>query len=84
VDWGFRLSDVGEKVHMRHSKSDTAVPFITAEMTSKILPHCTFEIREDDAHFSKEVLDDFIGTTMAGYYAKGISTNTAVKSDAGV
>jgi hypothetical protein len=44
------------------------VPLITAEMTSKLLPNCKFEIRENDVHFSKEVLDDFIRTAMAGYY----------------
>ena len=70
MDWGFSLSDVTENVYMRHSKSDNAVPFITAEMTSKLLPNCKFDIRENDVHFSKEVLDDFIRTVMAGHYEK--------------
>ena len=68
-----RSADVTETVYMRHSRSDNAVPFVTAEMTSKLLPSCRFEAREDDAHFSKEVLDDFIQTVMAGCYAKGVS-----------
>jgi pimeloyl-ACP methyl ester carboxylesterase len=70
MDWGFSLSDVTENVFMRHSKSDNSVPFITAEMTSRLLPNCTFETRENDAHFSNELLDDFIRTVMTGYYGK--------------
>jgi pimeloyl-ACP methyl ester carboxylesterase len=70
MDWGFNLSDVKENVYMRHSKSDNAVPFITAEMTSKLLPNCKFETKENDAHFSTEVLDDFIKTIMLGHYEK--------------
>ena len=70
MDWGFKLFNVTENVYMRHSKSDNAVPLITAEMTSKLLPNCKFEIRENDVHFSKEVLDDFIRTVMTGYYEK--------------
>jgi len=70
MDWGFRLSDVTENVYMRHSRADNAVPFITAEMTSKLLPNCKFEIRENDVHFSNEILDDFIRTVMTGHYEK--------------
>jgi len=70
VDWGFKLSDVGANVMMRHSRADADVPFITAEMTARLLPHCTFEARESDPHFSREVLDDFISTTMAAFYEK--------------
>lgn len=70
MDWGFQLSDVKGKVYMRHSKSDDSVPFITAQMTSKLLPNCRLEIRENDVHFSKEVLDNFIRTVMGGYYKK--------------
>jgi pimeloyl-ACP methyl ester carboxylesterase len=65
LDWGFSLSDVKGKVYMRHSKADGAVPLITAELTSKLLPDCHLEIRENDGHFSQEVLDDFIGTVIA-------------------
>jgi len=70
MDWGFKLSDLTEKVFMRHSKSDDAVPFITAEMTSRLLPACLFETRQNDPHFSKEVLKDFIDTVIAEYYEK--------------
>jgi pimeloyl-ACP methyl ester carboxylesterase len=68
VDWGFRLSAITATVYMRHSMSDTAVPFITAEMTAKLLPNCVFERRENDVHFSDEVLDDFIRTVMIRQY----------------
>ena len=64
MDWGFRLGDVKANVYMRHSQADGAVPFISAEMTSKLLPNCTFEARENDAHFSDELLDDFMRTVM--------------------
>jgi pimeloyl-ACP methyl ester carboxylesterase len=60
-DWGFSLSDVKENVWMQHSRFDN---FITAEMTSKLLPNCRLDIRENDVHFSIEALDDFIRTAM--------------------
>lgn len=65
MDWGFRLEEVPCRVTMRHSKTDN---FAAAELTSKLLPHCRFEVRENDAHFSQPVLDDFIETVMAGNY----------------
>jgi len=69
-DWGFKLADVNTKVWMRHSKTDHSVPFITAELTSKLLPNCMLDVRENDDHFSKELLDDFIRTVMFGHYGK--------------
>ncbi len=65
-DWGFRLSDVKATVYMRHSRADES--FVMVEMTSRLLPNCAFEAREHDAHFSREVLDDFIETVMARHY----------------
>jgi pimeloyl-ACP methyl ester carboxylesterase len=62
MDWGFRLSDVKPRVYMRHSRTDNVV---LAEMTAGLLPNCHLEIRENDAHFSQEVLDDFIETIIA-------------------
>jgi pimeloyl-ACP methyl ester carboxylesterase len=64
IDWGFRLADVKTPVYMCHSKTDEAVPLITAEITAKLLPNCRLEIRENDVHFSQEVLDHFIRTVM--------------------
>jgi pimeloyl-ACP methyl ester carboxylesterase len=59
-DWGFKLSDVEAPVTMQHSKDDPQVPFVTAEMTANLLPHCRFKIREQGGHFSKELLDRFL------------------------
>jgi pimeloyl-ACP methyl ester carboxylesterase len=67
-DWGFALSEVKGRVLMRHSKADESVPWITVEMTARLLPNCRLELRENGAHFSRVVLDDFICTVMAGYY----------------
>jgi pimeloyl-ACP methyl ester carboxylesterase len=69
MDWGFSLSDVTPRVHMQHSRLDDQVPFITAEMTSRLLPNCRFEATESGGHFSREVLDDFIERAMMGYYS---------------
>jgi pimeloyl-ACP methyl ester carboxylesterase len=68
--WGFNLSDVREHVYMQHSRVDDQVPFITAEMTSRLLPNCRFEVRENGEHFSSQVLDDFIQRAMIGYYQR--------------
>jgi pimeloyl-ACP methyl ester carboxylesterase len=68
--WGFDLSDVREHVYMQHSRMDDQVPFITAEMTSRLLPDCQFEVRENGEHFSNQVLDDFIQRAMIGYYQR--------------
>lgn len=65
IDWGFRLSQIEAQVFMRHSKADENVPLATAEMTSKLLAHCVLETTQTDPHFSIEVLNDFIDTTVA-------------------
>lgn len=64
VDWGFDLAAVRSPVYMQHSRLDPQVPFVTAEMTAGLLPHCSFETRESEGHFSKELLDDFIKNTI--------------------
>jgi pimeloyl-ACP methyl ester carboxylesterase len=58
-DWGFRLEDVRTSVYMRHSLSDEAVPYTTAELTARMLPNCRLDLRENAPHFSQKVLDDF-------------------------
>ena len=60
MKWGFSLSDVKARVHMRHSLKDNQVPIVTAELTSKMLPNCRMFIKENDEHFSREVLNEFI------------------------
>jgi pimeloyl-ACP methyl ester carboxylesterase len=69
-DWGFTLADVKATVYMQHSRADDQVPFITAEMTSRLLPDCRFEARESGGHFSVPVLNDFIDRTMMGAYKR--------------
>lgn len=69
LDWGFPLADLKASVSMRHSRADDAVPLITAQRTAQLLPNCGLEIREHDAHFSRDVLDDFICTVIAGNLA---------------
>jgi pimeloyl-ACP methyl ester carboxylesterase len=63
MDWGFTLSEVREPVYMEHSTTDNGVPFITAEMTAKLLPNCQLELR-DGEHFSEGTLDRFIRNTI--------------------
>jgi pimeloyl-ACP methyl ester carboxylesterase len=62
-DWGFDLREVTTPVIMRHSQTD--LPALTVR-TASLLPHCRLDLRENDPHFSQEVLDDFIRTEMAG------------------
>lgn len=64
-DWGFRLSDVKAPVYMRHSRVDESVPFITAELTSRLLADCQMDVRDNDPHFSQDVLDSFISEVIA-------------------
>ncbi len=64
LPWGFSLSDVREKVYMRHSKCDESVPFNTAVRTAELLPNCELELLETGPHFSSEALDDFIRETI--------------------
>ena len=63
IDWGFTLSDLKSAVYMEHSRTDKDVPFVTAEMTAKMLPNCQMEAREGD-HFSEETLTHFIKNIM--------------------
>ncbi len=68
LDWGFSLSDIEAPVYMRHSRTDSAVPFATALRTSRLLPRCRFEPVEYGPHFSREALEAFIRETMAPHY----------------
>jgi hypothetical protein len=54
---------------MQHSRLDNQVPLVTAEMTSRLLPNCRFEVIEKGEHFSGQILDDFIERAMIA--AKG-------------
>ncbi len=68
TDWGFSLSDVKQSVYMQHSQSDSAVPFVTALLTSRLLPNCKLKAKESGEHFSKEALDDYIEAVIVENY----------------
>lgn len=59
MGWGFLLSEVREMVCMEHSRTDREVPFVTAEMTARMMLNCQLNVREGE-HFSEETLDQFI------------------------
>jgi len=59
MDWGFTLSEIRAAVYMEHSRTDSEVPFVTAEMTARMIPNCRLEGREGE-HFSEEMVDRFI------------------------
>ena len=64
IDWGFSLPEVKANVFMRHSQRDDSVPFQTAIRTAQLLPNCELELTDTGAHFSEEILDDFIQKTI--------------------
>jgi pimeloyl-ACP methyl ester carboxylesterase len=64
MDWGFNLSQLKTPVKMRHSRADTSVPLLAAERTARLLPNCRLDVREDEPHFSEQILDDFIHSTI--------------------
>jgi pimeloyl-ACP methyl ester carboxylesterase len=66
MDWGFSLSEIRGAVYMEHSRADKDVPFVTAEMTAKMLPNCQLKAREGD-HFSEELLAQFIKNIMLNH-----------------
>jgi pimeloyl-ACP methyl ester carboxylesterase len=64
LDWGFILGDLKQRVYMRHARFDPVVPFITAEMTTKLLAHCSMLVEENDIHFSQDALARFLAMTV--------------------
>jgi pimeloyl-ACP methyl ester carboxylesterase len=65
--WGFLLSDVKQIVYMQHSRTDN---FAAVEITSKLLPNCRLEVRENGEHYSSELLDNFLKTTVLSEIGK--------------
>jgi pimeloyl-ACP methyl ester carboxylesterase len=64
IDWGFCLSEVKERVFMRQSREDDAVPYRAAVKTAELLPDFHLDLLESGPHFSQEGLDAFIEATM--------------------
>lgn len=63
-DWGFKLSEVKPNVYMQHSRGDSNIPMITAQLTASMLSRCELRIKESDEHFSPQELDEFIETVI--------------------
>jgi hypothetical protein len=63
-DWGFKLSEIKPNIYMQHSRGDSNIPMITAQLTANMLPHCELRIKETDEHFSPPALDEFIETVI--------------------
>jgi pimeloyl-ACP methyl ester carboxylesterase len=63
-DWGFQLSDLPERVYMQHSRTDSQVPLATAELTARMLSNCQMDVRENGDHFSEELLNYFLKSTV--------------------
>lgn len=66
-DWGFVLSQVKETVYMQHGRHDNFAP---VEITARLLPDCRLEIRESGEHFSPELLDAFLKTSVLPHLGK--------------
>lgn len=66
-DWGFRLSQRNTPVYMQHSRNDSSIPLVTAEMTARLLPNCRLEVKDSDVHFSTQALDEFIQNTILAH-----------------
>jgi hypothetical protein len=49
---------------VKDGRLDNQVPLVTAEMTSRLLPNCRFEVIEKGEHFSGQILDDFMERAM--------------------
>ena len=63
MEWGFVLPEIKSRVYMEHSQTDPEVPFITAEMTAKMISNCRLKVRKGE-HFSQETLNQFINDVM--------------------
>lgn len=66
-DWGFQLEEIIQPVYMEHSRTDNLPP---VERTAALLPHCRLTVRESGEHFSRELLDEFIKTTVLPHWGK--------------
>jgi pimeloyl-ACP methyl ester carboxylesterase len=63
MEWGFVLPEVKSRVYLEHSQTDPDVPFVTVELTAKMIPNSQLKVREGE-HFSQETLDRFIKDVM--------------------
>jgi pimeloyl-ACP methyl ester carboxylesterase len=64
MDWGFKLEDLKQTVLIRHARFDPAVPFITAELTSRMLSNCSLFVEENEIHFSEAAISVFFQSVI--------------------
>ena len=51
-------------MYIQHSKKDSALPYIMAERTAKLLHNCELELLEEGEHFTDEGYVSFIKNTI--------------------
>lgn len=49
-DWGFRLSEIGQPVHMWYGDADNIVPLRHGEHMANRLPNAVFRVRPEEGH----------------------------------
>jgi pimeloyl-ACP methyl ester carboxylesterase len=60
-DWGFRLSDIRQRVRLWHGAEDNVVPASHSRWLAERIPHAEFEVQTATAHFgAMEILPDIL------------------------
>jgi pimeloyl-ACP methyl ester carboxylesterase len=65
-DWGFRLSEIGQRVRLWHGADDNVVPASHTRWLAERIPRAEFEIQTETAHFgAMEILPDILSWLAA-------------------
>jgi pimeloyl-ACP methyl ester carboxylesterase len=60
-DWGFRLSDIRQRVRLWHGADDNVVPASHTRWLAQRIPRAEFEVQTETAHFgAMEILPDIL------------------------
>ena len=60
-DWGFRLSDIRQRVRLWHGAEDNVVPASHTRWLAERIPRAEFEVQTETAHFgAMEILPDIL------------------------
>jgi pimeloyl-ACP methyl ester carboxylesterase len=60
-DWGFRLSDIRQRVRLWHGADDNVVPASHTRWLAQRIPRAEFEVQTETAHFGAvEILPDVL------------------------
>ena len=54
-DWGFKIEDIRQPVHMWHGREDKNIPFSYAEKLAALLPNVITHWTDNDGHYSMAV-----------------------------